>query len=448
MLANIESSSTTIEIIYDARIRYRICDCQCSNGGFVKMKKRIVFVNLHSNWMLVKAALIYVFKYSAAIKHGYLIDYLLQHPEYEICNFINDRGFSWLRNDNDVLMKILNIFRYAENWKTMKENGIPKDRITIIQDVKDIRHDDLVILYNVCLDNYRMMEGVDAFKALSMIHFHGRKDENAIISKADVSCIFNEVNLQENCQLYQKYYHIDRPWVVHPFVYAERFQNKTPFSERKNMAFATGTITYKEHGEFVDTYGNSCDQPSRKQIKDNAEFFKDTIYCTSSDYLEDNSGKKVKNTDALVVKLYKKVYNRLFTGKQKKYYSFDMVEAFNSYKMCIVGEEILEIPGIGFVEGMACGCAYIGQDMQAYKDWGLLPGVHYITYDGTIEDLKRVIEYYQMDEHQAELERIARTGCEYVRTHFNGDTVAKVLLSKLEEQQEVWLDKRKRGTQI
>ena len=68
-----------------------------------------------------------------------------------------------------------------------------------------------------------------------------------------------------------------------------------------------------------------------------------------------------------------------------------------------------------------------------------MPGIHYITYDGTKEDLKRVIEYYQMDEHQEELERIARTGYDYVRTHFNGDAVAETLLHDLEEQQRIWL---------
>lgn len=406
-------------------------------------RKRIVFVNLHSDWMLLKTASVYIFKYSAAVKHGYLMKYLLQHPEYEICNYINDRGFSWIRNDNTILMKIFNLFRFMENRKTMKVNEINSDKITILKHASEIREDDLVILYNICADNYRGMEDVPAFKALSMLHFHGTANESNIINKADVSCLFGEVDLLKNCELYRRYYHVDKPWVVHPFVYAERFQNKVPFNERKNMAFATGTITYKLHEEFLNTYGDSCDQPTRKQIKDNLEFFKNTIYCTSSDYLEDDAGKKLNATDFFLVKLYKKIYNRTHVGKQKKYYSFDMVEEFNNYKMCIVGEEILGIPGIGFVEGMACGCAYIGQDMPAYRDWGLIPGVHYITYDGTKEDLKRVIEYYQMEEHQEELEKIAKTGCEYVRTHFNGEAAAENLLNKLEEKQREWIRKRK-----
>lgn len=403
-------------------------------------KKRIVFVNLHSDWMLLKSASVYLFKYSAAIKHGYLLKYLLKNPEYEVCNYINDRGFSILRNDNEMLMKLLNIFRFAENRKTMKVNGIAAGDITIIKDISQIQKDDIVILYNVCADNYRQMSGVHAFKALSMLHFHGLATEDEIINNSDVSCLFGEVDLQKNCELYRTYYHVDKPWVTHPFVYAERFQNKVPFEKRKNMAFATGTITYKNHKEFLAVYGDACDQPTRKQIKDNPEFFKDTVYCTSSDYLEDDAGKKVNETDILPIKLYKKIYNRTHVGKQKKYYSFDMVEAFNNYKMCIVGEEILGIPGIGFVEGMACGCAYIGQDMPAYRDWGLIPGIHYITYDGTKEDLKRVIEYYQMDDHQTELEKIARTGCEYVRTNFSGNAVAAKLLEQLEEAQRKWLN--------
>lgn len=400
---------------------------------------RVVFVNLHSDWMLVKAASVYIFKFSAAIKHGYLLKYLLEHPEYEVCNYINDRGFSTLRNDNDILMRIFNVFRFAENKMTMKVNRIDSKSITILKKVSEIRPDDLVILYNICKDNFRGMSGVYAFKALSMLHFHGRAKESGIINDANISCLFGEVNLQKNCELYRRYYHVSKPWVVHPFVYAERFQNKTPFKERKNMAFATGTITYKVHEEFLNTYGDSCDQPSRKQIKDNPEFFKKTIYCTSSDYLEDNPGKDVKQTDIMPVKLFKKIYNRLFTGKQKKYFSFDMVQAFNSYKMCIVGEEVLGIPGIGFVEGMACGCAYIGIDSPAYHDWGLISGVHYITYDGTKEDLRRVIEYYQRDENQEELERIADCGCAYVREHFNGEAVAESLMKSLIEQQKEWM---------
>ena len=349
------------------------------------------------------------------------------------------------RNRTELIQYLVsngaNVNEFSEYLPNPIEYAIKFGNIEVIKYLveNEVKVDDQVILRATDSLLSHILKYLKAYKSLSMIHFHGREEEYELIKNANINCFFNEVNLKTNCELYRKYYHIDKPWIIHPFVFAERFQNRKPFNERKNMAFATGTITYKVHKEFLDTYGDSCDQPSRKQIKDNPEFLKDTVYCTSSDYLEDNAGKPIKDNDFVLIKLYKKIYNRLFTGKQKKYFSFDMVEAFNSYKMCIVGEEILGIPGIGFVEGMACGCAYIGIDSPAYRDWGLVPGIHYITYDGTKEDLKRVIEYYQMDEHQEELERIARTGYDYVRTHFNGDAVAETLLHDLEEQQRIWL---------
>lgn len=406
------------------------------------MKKRIIFVNLHTDWMLLRVTDVIILKNSAALKHAYFLDYLLEHPEkYEVCTYLNSHCFSLYEKGKESFQRCIRPIGLLENTWILKKNNIGRDKITVLKHKEEIGYDDIVILYNIKSAEFYEMDSVKAFKALSMLHFHGRASEEAIIKKAKVNCLFGEVDLQKNCELYRRYYHLELPWITHPFVFAERFKNKTPFSERKNMAYATGTITYKTHEEFLNTYGDSCDQPSRKQIKDNPEFFKDTIYCTCSDYLEDNAGKKVKSSDFSLIKLYKRIYNRLFTGKQKKYYSFDMVEAFNSYKMCIVGEEILGIPGIGFVEGMACGCAYLGVDSQAYRDWGMEPGKHFIAYDGTKEDLKAKIEYYQMDEHQEELENIAKNGCCYVRTNFSGDKVAEKLLSDLVHEQQKWLNK-------
>ena len=126
------------------------------------------------------------------------------------------------------------------------------------------------------------------------------------------------------------------------------------------------------------------------------------------------------------------------TGQQKKYFSFNMVEKFNDFKMCLVGEEILGVPGIGFVEGMSCGCAYIGQKLGYYEDYGMQEGVHYIGYDGTLEDLKAKITYYQQPENQEELERIANAGYEFAQKHFRGEYVAEQLLNNLIAAQNIY----------
>lgn len=401
--------------------------------------QRIVFVNLHADWMLMRVAMVYIFKYSAAIKHGYILKYLLENPEYEVCNYINDRGFSLLTKGNNILLKFLNLLRFWENKIILKKNGIDPNKIKVLKNASEIRSDDIVILYNICTDTYRGMDGVNAFKALSMLHFHGRANENELIEKANISCYFNEVDLSKSSELFCKYYHVKRPWIVIPFVFAERFMNIKPFKERQNKCFSTGTITYKNHSEFLSVYNDPCDQPARKFVKVNPEFFKDTVDCYSSDYLEDNPGKTVNANDNPLLKLYKKIYNRFHVGKQKKYFSFNMVEKFNNYKMHLLGEEILGVPGIGYVEGMACGSAYIGLDSPMYCDLGLIPGVHYIAYDGTKEGLRNTIEHYQKTENQEELERIANTGCEYVRKNFCGESVAASLMNELKVQQTKWV---------
>lgn len=406
--------------------------------------QRIVFVNLHSDWMLMKVAMVYVFKYSAAIKHGYLLKYLLDHPEeYQVCNYINDRGFSLYTNGDGIIMKVLNSLAGLENRITLEKNGIKPSLIPVLTKPSEIHEDDILIAYNVCNEELRGLKNIRGFKALSMLHFHGRKDEDSRIKEAGFDCFFNEVDLSKSSEIFNKYYHIVLPWIVHPFVFAERFQNIKPFKERQNKCFSTGTITYKKHEEFLSVYGDPCDQPARKFVKDNPEFFKDTVDCYSSDYLEDNPGKTINAGDNAVIRFCKKIYNRTHVGKQKKYFSFNMVEKFNDYKMHLLGEEILGVPGIGYVEGMACGSAYIGLDSPMYRDLGLIPGVHYIAYDGTKEGLRKTVEYWQRPENQEELERIAKTGCDFVRKNFCGENVAKHLLKSLKCEQQRWSKNRR-----
>lgn len=396
------------------------------------MKQRIIFVNLHADWMLLRVAMVYIFKYSAAIKHGYLIKYLLDHPdEYEVCNYINENGFSLYTKARGGFKKFLNLFSGFENRLTLRNNRIPYRKIKVIKNPKDIQKDDIVIAYNVNQESLEGLDKIHVLKALSMLHFHGKSGEDEKIKNAGIDVIFNEVDLRKTSEIYRRYYNLTVPFIVHPFIPAERFQRIKPFKERKNKCFSTGTITLKTHAEFLEVYGDPCDQPARKFVKDNPDFFQDTVDCYSEYYLEDTTMKKVEPSDNPIVKFYKRLYNRTHVGKQKKYFSFDMVEKFNDYKMHLLGEEILGVPGIGYVEGMACGSAYIGIDSPMYRDLGLIPGVHYISYDGTKEGLKETVEYWQRPENQEKLEEIANNGYEFVHENFNKETVAKNLMTNL-----------------
>ena len=394
---------------------------------------RIVFVNLHGNEFLVKTLNKYIFKQSVAIKHKYFLDYLLSREDIEICSYINKRGLSLSYTTKN---RFLQSFRFLEHRIVMYKNGISQKRIKVLKSEDEIRHDDLIIMYQIFGHEFDFKNRPDSFIALSQLHF--TLDQHAVIEKLRPDLIYNESNMQKRFVAFDEYFGwFDRQYLVIPFVFAERFKPIKPFAERLNKAVSVGTITYPLY--LLKYYGTQCLQPTRKQIYDNAEELKPWVDCNNSDYLAED---KPLNTNASANPLRKfinRLHDKFFLGHQKKYYSFDMVEKFNDYKMCVVGEDITGLPGIGFVEGMASGCAYIGQTVGYYEDYGMKEGVHYIGYDGTLEDLKAKISYYQQPEHQQELESIANAGCEYVRSHFNGNAAAESLLNNLLEAQQRWL---------
>ncbi len=395
---------------------------------------RIVFVNLHGNEFLVKTLNKFIFKQSVAIKHKYILDYLLSRDDVEVCSFINKRGLSLSYSTTN---RFLQSFRFLDHRITMHKNGIPMKKIKVLKHEDEIRHDDLVILYQIFGPQFAFDKRPDSFIAVSQLHF--ALSAAPMIEKVDPDLMFNESNMQKRFIAFDEYFGwFHKQYLVIPFVFAPRFKVIKPFAERQNKAVSVGTVTYPSY--LVKYFGHDCLQPARKQIYDNAKDLTPWVDCFNSDYLEDDKLSKQSASDNKIVKVFKRLHDKFFVGHQKKYYSFDMVEKFNDYKMCIVGEEIVGLPGIGFVEGMACGCAYLGQTVGYYEDYGMKEGVHYIGYDGTLDDLKAKISYYQQPEHQEELEKIARTGCEFVRSHFNGPAAAESLLNNLLEAQRRWLD--------
>ena len=394
---------------------------------------RIVFVNLHGNEFLVKTLNKFIFKQSVAIKHKYILDYLLSRDDVEVCSYINKRGLSLSYSTQNPFLQS---FRFLEHKITLWKNGIPQRKIKVLKNEKDIRHDDIVIVYQLFGSQFEFAQRPDAFIASSQLHFS--LDNSAKVQALDPDLMYNESNMQKRFIAFDEHFGwFNKQYLVIPFVFAERFKPVKPFAERLNKAVSVGTITYPLY--LLKYYGTQCLQPTRKQIYDNAEELKPWVDCNNSDYLAED---KPLNTNASANPLRKfinRLHDKFFLGHQKKYYSFDMVEKFNDYKMCVVGEDIIGLPGIGFVEGMASGCAYIGQTVGYYEDYGMKEGVHYIGYDGTLEDLKAKISYYQQPEHQQDLESIANAGCEYVRSHFNGKAAAESLLSNLLEAQQRWL---------
>lgn len=392
---------------------------------------RVVFVNLHANEMLVKNLSKIVFKQSVAIKHAYFLNWLIENPDVEVCSYITPNGFS-MGQDYGAIGKILNMFRFIEHRYILRKNGISNKKVTVIKTLDGIKEDDIVIMHRL---GFKIPEGtkIPGFKAFSMIHFGQQEGEmSRLIRSLDVDVIFNESNLAKYSEMFKRFYSwYEKSMIVHPFVFQERFKPIRPFAERENKAFSTGTVTYKENEDFLSVYGDSCVQPIRKMMKDHGPEYPDLIYSTCSDYSEDAEIRQLPANTNIFRRLWYSYYYKTHASQQKKYYSFDMVEMFNKYKMCLVGEEILGVPGIGAIEGMACGCAMLGLNTGLYEEYGLKEGVHYIGHNGTLEDILEKIRYWQKPENQQQLADIAKKGCDYVRANFNSSAVAELLYNKL-----------------
>lgn len=388
--------------------------------------QRIIFVNLHGNEFIVKTLNKIIFKQSVAIKHKYLLDYLLKQDDIEVCTYLNDKSFSLSYSHANIIPKWL---VKLEHKYCMKKNHIASKKITILTQEDEIKKDDILIVYNYYANQYDFKKRPNCTIAISHIHFNTSNSEKMRLLDPDI--IYNEANFSHGSKIYDHFYSwYKNHFEVIPFVFAERFKPIKPFKERKNLCFSTGTITYMSN--ITPYYGDPCAQPARKQIVTHKKELQGLVDCYNSDYLEDTEKKQLKSNH-IFAQIYNLIYSKLYSGRQKKYYSFNMVEKFNDYKMCLVGEEIMGIPGVGFVEGMACGCAYIGQTIGYYEDYGMKEGIHYIGYNGTIEDLKAKIKYYQMPEHQEELEKIAKTGCEFIRKNFCAEKIAQKLINSIKD---------------
>ncbi|MDE7136333.1 MAG: hypothetical protein K2N91_06850, partial [Muribaculaceae bacterium] len=242
--------------------------------------QRIVFVNLHANEFLLKPLSKYIWGQSCAFKHKYFLEYLLDNPDIEVCNYINPEGFTLINSFPKPIMSILKKLRFWESKIVMKKNGLKGKGIKVLKRKEEIRPDDIVIGYRHVPSTLADMKDIDAFRVVHMIHFHGEESDSDLIKKANPDFLINECDLSKTSEIFRRYYGwYKKPFIVHPFVAAPRFKRIKPIAGREDRCFSTGTITYKHHKEFIDTYGDPCDQPARKQILANAEALEPYAAC-------------------------------------------------------------------------------------------------------------------------------------------------------------------------
>jgi hypothetical protein len=306
----------------------------------------------------------------------------------------------------------------------------------------------------------------NAYKVVHLSHYGYDARGGAEHSRvAKIDLFVSETNLQKNSDFFKFYYSwYTKDVYVLPFVPHDRFYISTDFSNRLNKAVAIGTLTdpiknrafvdyfkggilqpmrfeiFKNSidlGEYLDSYiseilnPNSIGQPTHHQPS-KIEMLKNLLSATILHNIYWELKKRIRLW-AYVLKLYLNPNSAARTYESERtYMKFDIVQTYNRYKMFVNPEEVIGLPGIGFVEGMACGCAYIGLKSPMYSDIGMVDGVHYIGYDGSIYDLKEKIHYYQF--HEKELSCIANNGFRFIRETCCKEKVMGKFLDYLKSQ--------------
>jgi len=243
-----------------------------------------------------------------------------------------------------------------------------------------------------------------------------------------------ENNLKKNSTFFNKHFKKNTAcFQTLPYVVAARFERKKPFFERLNKIVTTGSITYKiRDTDFIEYFNSDELQPLRRLLFEQAACYNSEMDCLISD-LNASRENNMKDKVSFYLRITKKLSNIIHGyNPQKAYYKKNIVDIYNEYMMFAVPEEICDLPAIGFVEGMACGSAFFGLDDPMYRDLGLIPGIHYVSYDGTVIDLMNKVRYYQS--HVDELELIANCGYEFVTQNFKPEVVygnfIKMLVSR------------------
>lgn len=326
-----------------------------------------------------------------------------------------------------------------ENFLWLLTNGINPLRVRTVTDPAALKQGDALITFGYDhLDSENRMPWLKGVKAVKIDHLSHYMCGTSSVSR---NCLENGVDYfaaENELNSASAYFRAHFPWYkkpvyLLPYVFQERFVNTRPFGERLNRCFAMGTFDLlpdnaKMH-DFITFFDSRTIQPMRKAIYERRGELAGLVDSFISNIREEIKYRPIKPGDGALAKLYSAAYN-IVKARQSKYFKdFDSVQKLNEYRMFVVPEELSGYPGISAIEGMACGCAFIGIDDPMYRNIGLVPGVHYIAYDNTLEGLLDAVRRCQAD--PAMTERVAAAGCAYVRENFNGRRVAEVFYSDM-----------------
>ena len=287
--------------------------------------------------------------------------------------------------------------------------------------------------------NAKFWEKYEGTTYVHLSHIFLRASEKSLnISKVKNSILVSECDLKKISPFFKKIFSwYQKNVLVLPFSPQTRFISKKNILERQKKCVVTGTVHHipnEEYPEYYDDivnfYNTTSVHPIRKEIYNKKDIMGPNFKIKVSMYHEVKIKKSTENT-YFHQKLMNEIVNKL-NNKQKKYFSFDIVALYNDYLLALIPEEIVDLPGIGFFEAMSSGCVCLGKNNGIYESIGLVDGIHYIGYDGTLNDLNKKVNYYLSQERESELKKISEEAVKFVSNELNSQIILKKLIAEMQ----------------
>ena len=380
--------------------------------------RRIILYNPHLDSWYARSLCDWLFRKKTISKYGYILSGL--YNEGGLVIFL-DRS----RSSFDSLGRLRVLFFLlrgrAEGILWCFVNHLNPFRIDFVTKKSDLTKGDRLFLFS-----YLNLDFEDAHTkfvdfpcnlCVQMSHYYLDVEHvSTNIRKSRISFLVSETNLNDSSTFYAHYFGNEHDVRVLPFVFSERFKKVQSFAGRNKACVALGSLSHT-HGDvpryaaFLKFFRTPYLAPFRKILYDEKVRLAGLIDVMIMDPYKANSTSS--NTLLRFVSRFQSLWSN--------YYSFDVVSILNQYKMFLVPEEAAGPCAALFVEGMACGCAYVGDvNRPMYRDFGMIEGVHYIGYDASLEDLVEKVNFY--NKNSDILEKIANSGHELAIREFSRET--------------------------
>ena len=251
---------------------------------------------------------------------------------------------------------------------------------------------------------------VKDFSGLKIYHLmdytYFPKASNEALLAGGVDFVFGYARHDLYCPFFQAKYPNFRGKVIPvPFGFADRFQEKVPFADRKNKVIALGAVNsfsdpvhtvpdFQKLNDFYLSRGEKFMHKFRRMLVEHEEEF--------SEFMD----------------------SKLPHYPQVKDFSYDMVQTFNEYKMFVSCESLQYFPPAKAFEGPAAGTVMMCSDHPCFRDFDFEDGVNCITHkEFDLKDFQSKVSYYIS--HPEELEQIQKRAGQFVRERYNHSAVAR-----------------------